>query len=223
MSKKIASEKDFHNKVFGGDNTARELANEKFYSITGSLIDYYRNKLLNGIRNTRVLEYGCGLSSYSFLLAREGAAFVRGIDISDVAVEKANLRAQQEGLADKMEFLVMDAEKLEFPNDSFDLICGNGILHHLDLQKSYKELSRTLTADGKAIFTEPLGHNPLINWYRNRTPHIRTEDEHPLMVQDIELAKEYFSKIETRYYFLATLALSPFRKSKWFHKMVKVC
>ncbi|MFB5266666.1 methyltransferase domain-containing protein [Paenibacillus enshidis] len=223
MSTKITKEKDFHNQVFDGDNTAREIANEKFYSITESLINFYREKLLASHKDKQVLEYGCGLSAYSYFLAREGAAFVRGIDISDVAVEKANAKAEQEGLAHKMEFLVMDAEKLEFPDNTFDLICGNGILHHLDLHKSYRELARTIKPDGKAIFTEPLGHNPLINWYRNRTPNIRTEDEHPLMMDDIQLASQYFGKVETRYFFLATLALSPFRKARFFRNMVSAC
>ncbi|MNW42496.1 Demethylrebeccamycin-D-glucose O-methyltransferase [compost metagenome] len=223
MSTKILKEKDFHNQVFGGDNSAREAANEKFYSITESLIKFYREKLLSFSKNKQVLEYGCGLSSYSYLLAHEGSEFVRGIDISDVAVQKANLKAEQEGLAHKMEFLVMDAEKLDFADNTFDLVCGNGILHHLDLHKSYKELARTIKPDGQAIFSEPLGHNPLINWYRNRTPNIRTEDEHPLMMADIQLATQYFGKVEIRYFFLSTLALSPFRKLKFFRGMVAIC
>ena len=31
-----------------------------------------------------------------------------------------------------------------------------------------------------ALFIEPLGHNPVINLYRRRTPEQRTVDEHPL-------------------------------------------
>jgi hypothetical protein len=38
---------------------------------------------------------------------------------------------------------------------------------------------------GWALFSEPLGHNPLVNWYRNRTPEQRTEDEHPLLLSSI--------------------------------------
>lgn len=223
MSKKITSEKEFHNKVFGGDNEARERANEHFYSITKKLLDYYKSILVNRSKGGQVLEYGCGLSSFSYLLAHKGAAFARGIDISDVAIEQANDRAVREGLAHKMEFLVMDAEQLEFQDNSFDVICGNGILHHLDLNKSYQELSRTLKPDGLAIFTEPLGHNPLINWYRNRTPGIRTEDEHPLFISDIKLAHQFFNKVETKYFFLATLACSPFRKYKFFKGLVRFC
>lgn len=223
MSTKITKEKDFHNQVFDGDNSARKKADEKFYSITESIIKYYADKLLAYNTNKNVLEYGCGLSLFSYILAREGAKFVRGIDISDVAVAKATAKAEQEGLAHKMEFLVMDAEKLEFADNTFDLVCGNGILHHLDLEKSYSELARTIKSDGKAIFTEPLGHNPLINWYRKRTPHIRTEDEHPLMMDDIRLSNQYFGKVETRYFFLTSLALSPFRKMRFFKNMIAVC
>jgi ubiquinone/menaquinone biosynthesis C-methylase UbiE len=176
--------------------------------------------LLSNCQNKDILEYGCGLSSYSYFLARNGALSAKAIDISDVAIEQAREKAVQEGLQDKMEFLVMDAEKLEFGQDSFDLICGNGIIHHLDLNKAYAELSRTIKPDGIVVFTEPLGHNPLINLFRKLTPG-RTEDEHPLLVQDIELAKKYFNSVETTYFYLSTLALSPFRKLSFFQQMVK--
>lgn len=218
---KIVKEKDFHNEVFGGNNDARERANEKYYSITQAIINYYSDLLLAHCANKDVLEYGCGLSSYSYFLVRNGAASAKGIDISDVAIQQANARARNEGLQDKMDFLVMDAENLEFPNDTFDLICGNGIIHHLDLHKAYRELSRTIKPDGAVIFSEPLGHNPLINLFRKLTPGIRTEDEHPLLMKDIELAKTYFDSVELKYFYLATLALSPFRKFSAFSSLVK--
>ncbi len=221
MSTKISKEKDFHNEVFGGNNDAREKANEKYYSITHSIINYYSDLLLSHCLNKDVLEYGCGLSSYSYFLVRNGATSSKGIDISDVAIQQANARAIEEGLQDKMVFMVMDAENLDFTDDTFDLICGNGIIHHLDLHKAYHELSRTIKPDGAVIFSEPLGHNPLINLFRKLTPGIRTEDEHPLLMKDIEMAKSYFGTVETKYFYLATLALSPFRKLSIFSTLVK--
>lgn len=41
-------------------------------------------------------------------------------------------------------FRLMDAEALEFPPDTFDLICGTGILHHLDLDAAYGQIARSL-------------------------------------------------------------------------------
>ena len=58
---------------------------------------------------------------------------------------------------------------------------------------------------------EPLAYNPAINLYRRLTPHLRTPDEHPLRLADLELAKTYFGAVEVRYFALTTLAAIPLR------------
>jgi hypothetical protein len=62
---------------------------------------------------------------------------------------------------------------------------------------------------------EPLGHNPLINAYRNRTPDQRTEDEHPLVRSDFALAKRFFRTSATSFHHLATLAALPFARARF--------
>jgi ubiquinone/menaquinone biosynthesis C-methylase UbiE len=76
------------------------------------------------------------------------------------------------------QFDVMNAEELEFEDAAFDVIFGSGIIHHLDVPRAYSELARVLAPGGSAVFVEPLGHNPLIRVFRNRTPELRTPDEH---------------------------------------------
>ena len=51
-----------------------------------------------------------------------------------------------------------------------------------------------LRDDGMALFIEPLGHNPVINAYRRRTPEMRPPDEHPLRVDDLALAVRWFAR-----------------------------
>jgi SAM-dependent methyltransferase len=140
--------------------------------------------------------------------------------LSDVAIDQAARRAAAEGLPDAT-FRVMNAEDLAFPDGNFDVICGSAILHHLDLRKAFAELARTLKADGKAVFVEPLGYNPLINLYRTLTPRMRTEDEHPLRAGDVALARRFFGRVETRFFTLQTLLAVPFRKTPLFGPMRK--
>ena len=83
-------------------------------------------------------------------------------------------------------------------DDSFDLVCGSGILHHLDLPAAMRELARVLRPSGRAVFMEPLGHNPAINAFRNRTPELRTPDEHPLLGKDLKLCRRYFGSVEVK-------------------------
>jgi ubiquinone/menaquinone biosynthesis C-methylase UbiE len=158
-----------------------------------------------------VLEYGCGRGSAAFDLAASGAQVI-GIDISDVAIDLATRRGAELGLGDRLRFRVMDAEQLEFEDASFDLVCGIAILHHLQIDRAYAEIARVLRPGGHGVFLEALGHNPLINLYRRRTPDLRTVDEHPLRVGDLELARRYFSDASFSYFNLMSLAALPLRR-----------
>lgn len=110
-------------------------------------------------------------------------------------------------------FEVDNAEDMTLPTASFDLVFGSGILHHLALDVSLKEIRRVLRPGGKAIFFEPRGHNPAIKLYRSRTPQSRTVDEHPLLKSDFDIVRKYFSKCEPQFFGLSTLASIPFRSS----------
>ncbi len=74
----------------------------------------------------------------------------------------------------------MDAHELVFPDDLFDIVVGNGILHHLDLPVCLASIERVLKPKGFALFIEPLAGNPLLKLFRVLTPRARTIDEKPL-------------------------------------------
>jgi SAM-dependent methyltransferase len=114
----------------------------------------------------------------------------------------------------------MNAESLDFEADSFDLICGTAILHHLDLNRALAELARTLRPGGMALFMEPLGHNPVINLYRHLTPHMRTIDEHPLLMRDLQLARRYFHGVRPHFFSLQSLMAVPFRRRRFFRRLL---
>jgi len=208
MSKeRLQKEADFHDKTFG-EKTRRSV--KKYYDTAQISKDRYRSKILRYGSNKNVLEYGCGPGSQAFMLAENEAA-VTAIDISKVAIEKAHSEADRRKL--NIDFQVMNAEDLDFADNTFDLVCGSGILHHLELEQSYREISRVLSPSGKAVFYEPLGHNPIINMYRNLTPTLRTDDEHPLLMKDIDLAEKYFRNIDIDYYHLTSMTASLFGKT----------
>lgn len=215
MASKIEREREFHNHRYA-ENTRKPL--NKYYSITKNTRKLFLDLLNSGLNGKTTLEYGCGEGSFSFDLAKQGAK-VFGIDISEVAIEIAIKKSVEMNLGNDINFSVMNAEELVFPDNFFDRICGNSILHHLELKKSLTELTRVLKMDGDAIFVEPLGHNPFINLYRALTPNVRSEDEHPLKISDLELFKEYFSKINITYFHLNTLLAVPFRNKKIFNNL----
>jgi SAM-dependent methyltransferase len=198
---------------------ARSGLYPRYYRIVRGSRRFYRQYLESHCEGAEVLEYGCGVVNHAFFLADRGARSVVGIDISPVRIERGNEQVRSNGY-DSVSYRVMDAEDMDFEDDSFDLVCGAAILHHLDLSRAYRELSRVLRPSGSAIFVEPLGHNPLINLFRDRTPALRTPDEHPLLMADLRSAEECFGTVRARFFHLTGFAAVPFRDFSGFPQIV---
>jgi ubiquinone/menaquinone biosynthesis C-methylase UbiE len=174
--------------------------------------EFNRNEDLHTLydaRGKRVLLYGCGPANDAKVYLDQGALQVTGIDISEAEIEEAERRALEEGYADRAEFMAADAHHTAFPDDSFDLIVGAAILHHLDLTIALAELRRILAPGGRAVFQEPLAHNPLIRLGRRLTPSARTDDEHPITVEDWRLCAEAFPGFTHREVELTSVPLMP--------------
>lgn len=165
----------------------------------------------------RLLEYGCGNGIESKLWIELGSNLT-GIDISEEGINKAKTNMNKNEF--EADYYVMNAEETSFGESNFDLVVGSAILHHLDIEKSYKEIARILKPDGHIVFLEPLGHNPLLNLFRKITPKLRTEDEHPLLIDDLKLLDKYFYKNTIEYFTLFTFLAIPFLKLRNFEKIL---
>ena len=208
---RIYREKEFHDSRFSECEDGR-LAQSKFYSAA----DIAKQNYLKIIRalacNKRVLEYGCGGES-SILGNSNDFISLDAIDISTSAIDLSKRLFVNHPKISNVKFTEMNAEDMTFEDSSFDLVVGSGIIHHLEIEKAYREINRVLAAGGKAVFFEPLGHNLFINIYRRFTPNARTDDEHPLLMSDFRLAKELFGSVKVDYYALSGLVSLPFNSS----------
>ena len=207
---------DFHN-----EQRFQRRPLRKYYSINRRIHQYVEGWMSQRCAGKRALVYGCGDGAQSFHLARSGASVI-GIDIADNSIKLAREQAEKEGLADRISFQVMDCENLAFPDNSIDIIVAASVLHHLDLPRAYSEMARVLKPSGAIICIEPLGHNPLIQFYRRRTPDLRTrwEIEHILKVKHVRLAEKFFDRVEARFFHLFTLLAVPFHRRQGFSKML---
>ncbi|MBC8144198.1 MAG: class I SAM-dependent methyltransferase [bacterium] len=215
---RLEREAAFHDQT--GDDYTREPA-VKFYAAARNSHNHFIDTVRMHARDGRVLDYGCGTGGSTCTIAQSGAR-VTGIDISPGAIAVAQQKVRDAGLGDRVDLHVMNAEELAFDDNTFDVVCGSSVLHHLDLDACYREIHRVLKPGGVAVFDEPLGHNPLINWYRNRTPEMRTVDEHPMMASDIDMGRELFADVDIRYFHISSLATVPFRNTALFNPMYAV-
>jgi len=209
-------ERSFHDDRFSNVRDPREKLT-KYYSITTDSKNCYRQLIESHLtKNSNVLEYGCGTADDVEFYKALGCHYY-GIDISSEAIRRAEERAKANGLLAK--YFVGDAENTNFEPNSFDVVFGSGILHHLNLGNSIKELSRILDRKGRCVFLEPLGHNLIINLFRYFTPKSRSADEHPLVDKDVEAMKIYFRKVDVTYFYCFSLGAVLFRNSSLFGKV----
>ena len=90
------------------------------------------------------------------------------------------------------QFLQMDAHDLKFEDETFDMVFGAAILHHLNMVPALDEICRVLKPNGKILFAEPLDMNPVGKFVRALTKKARTEDEQPLRICDLAELKKRF-------------------------------
>lgn len=216
-AERVQREKEFHDQRF---ESGEERRSARFYALNKRSIEAHQLAIDAISPDASVLEIGCGDNSQVWHLTNRRRRCV-AIDISPVAVDRARQRCQDSGIHD-IEFLVMDAESLEFEDASFDVVIGLGVLHHLDLAKAMPGIARVLRPDGVGLFVEPMGHNPAVNLYRRLTPSERTEDEHPFKRRDLNSLREWFATVDLQFFHALSLGAIPFIGSRAFDRVLEI-
>lgn len=174
-------ERRFHDERMAG----RQADDRDFYAFGGMdlVLETYR-QAVGDLRGKTVLDFGCGDGARSLDYAKRGAT-VYAFDISSESVRALVEAAEKAGIADRIHPSVMPAESLVYDNEMFDLVLGVAILHHTDVALVEREIGRVLKPGGRALFIEPLAHNPFLRLFRRLTPNRRTPTEQPLTVGQI--------------------------------------
>ena len=100
----------------------------------------------------RVLEIGCGPGVDTLQFTRAGAN-IWAIDLAPRAVELARMNLILHGFGEKaQQVYVGNAETLAFPDNTFDAVYSNGVLHHtVSVKRAIDEVRRVLKPTGEAI------------------------------------------------------------------------
>ena len=128
--------------------------------------------LLGGGPGSLVLDVGCGSGNWSLALARAGYR-VRGVDLSPEMIARAWDAARELGLSeDAASFRVGDAERLDFPDSSFDaLICFNVLDFTPRPAAALVEFRRVLRPGGRLVLIVLGAYSPVKwEWWRRFLP-----------------------------------------------------
>lgn len=125
--------------------------------LTSSELDAFLG-WLNLSSGKTALDVACGSAGPALRMAAQTGCSVVGIDINAQAISIANSTAALRQLSQRAEFHVGNAaERLPFPNASFDaIICIDAINHLPNRPRVLAEWSRLLKPGGRLVFTDPL-------------------------------------------------------------------
>lgn len=138
------------------DERCISYARDRFVAVAGT----------HGWPYGRALEVGAGTGFFSLNLKQAGVLDrVAVTDLSPGMVEAAQRNARALGF--EVEGRVADAETLPFENDSFDVVVGHAVLHHIpDVELALREVLRVLRPGGRFVFAgEP---TRIGDWYARR-------------------------------------------------------
>ena len=97
-------------------------------------------------RKLKILDVGCGSGFFTILLGKQGHE-VLGTDLTPDMIKKSRELAKEEGVDCKFE--IMDAENLDFPDETFDVVISRNLTWTLpDAGHAYEEWCRVLKKGG---------------------------------------------------------------------------
>lgn len=152
------------------------------------------SEVLKKGKGKNVLELGSTSWNFFVDFPNYAPAHLTCINISEKELEAGIALSLEKGTAKYCihDFKVMDAHKMDFSDNTFDIIFGDAILHHLNFDVAARELCRVLKPGGEIVFVEPLARNPVGKLVRRLTPDARTPDEKPLDKEEFSILKKYF-------------------------------
>jgi ubiquinone/menaquinone biosynthesis C-methylase UbiE len=163
-----------------------------------------------------LLDLGCGDGRSCLRFAKIGYQ-VTGCDISEGNVQQCRKLALEYGFQSQISCSLAVAEQLDYKDESFDLVVGIDVLHHVEIAPALLEVRRVLKCGGSAIFRDPV-EIPVFDVLRKTRlvtcffpmgmsfEDQRTADEIKLNKNDLITIRTIFSEYEEhRYLMLARL------------------
>jgi len=170
------------------------LENPYFFKIQQKLNNYqvltneFKDYL--NIKNKKILEVGCSTGNAAQSIINMNDNDYYGIDTSEKYIQIASQNIS------KGKFYQMDASKLDFKNQFFDMLLISSVLHHMDDQtckNCFNEAFRVLKNNGKVIISEPIiDQNRIVSKILcklDRGNYIRTPEEYKLLFMNFSIEK----------------------------------
>jgi SAM-dependent methyltransferase len=193
-----------------------ELNPATFREKTGQSDKVFLN-LVGEVDGKNVLDIGCGNGMLSVYLAKMGGR-VTAIDNSLLAVKNTIALAKINQVDPLIRAYRLNAIELNNLGQSFDVVVGKFILHHIEPFEIFSEvLLNVMTKDGRGIFFENNSRNPILIFFRTffvgrlGIPKYGDIEEYPFEPREIEILRQRFDSVCVHYpVFMFFTLMSPY-------------
>ncbi|MFH1771814.1 MAG: class I SAM-dependent methyltransferase [Candidatus Omnitrophota bacterium] len=111
-----------------------------------------------------ILDIGCGTARIPITVAKKLIdCNVTAVDLSQNMLEVAKNDTKEAGISDRIDFKLSDGSKLDFADNSFDIVmCSNMLHHQKEPVKLLKEMKRMVKGNGAVFVFDLL--RPFSKW-----------------------------------------------------------
>jgi ubiquinone/menaquinone biosynthesis C-methylase UbiE len=104
--------------------------------------------MLPKLEKPRILDVGCGSGVPTIELAKLSGGEIIGIDIKQSSLDELNRKIEEEGFSGRVKAVKCSLFKIDFSDESFDIIWAEGSIWVIGFEKGLKEWRRLLKPNG---------------------------------------------------------------------------
>lgn len=108
--------------------------------------------------NPRILDVGCGRGVPTMQLARLSEGQITGLDINQTFLDELKKKIKDAGLSNRVGTLKCSMLKMDFPDESFDIIWAEGSIWRIGFEKGLKEWGRFLKPNGFLVVHDEIAN-----------------------------------------------------------------
>lgn len=162
--------------------------------------EFYFEILNHKNKQSKLLEIGAGTGNHTAPLID----MLYNVCATDISLKSLEFMKKRFYGYKNFSAQYADIEKLPFNNESFDIVCGAGVLSYGDNKIVMNEIYRVLKSGGMLLLLDSLNNNPIYRFYRyfNYLRGLRTKNT-LLRMPTINLINEYtqkFGHVEVKYF-----------------------
>jgi SAM-dependent methyltransferase len=122
----------------------------------------------------RILDIGCGPGVQTMELAKLSGGVVVALDLMPQMIARVKEAAAGRGLSDRIETVQIDMKKMDFPDNSFDLIWSEGAIYLMGFKKGLEKIRKFLKPGGHVAVSEAV-------WLKSNPPAevVKLWEEYP--------------------------------------------